>query len=488
MKKIILVTYIILTGLGSFGQSFERTVFEYESMPQDSLQCSEVTNQKLNEVLVLLDRLKSEQAAETAKNIYEETDKCPAIYDIYSWALFRSGNWEKSMEIIDSAIIHFGSTPDLILRRAYMNIEMAELGIGVRNIDGNSVYLAEGKRLNYDDSIFSRQNYLAALNDFKYLSDTYENRSREIFLTGYIYQKLSKYNNSTVYLSKLSENEEYADDASLLIVDNYVGLENYNEAEKKLKRLEEKYPRSPKIQGKFSELYEISGDEEKLEIAELKSNFFSWVPEFCDLEYSKGNYETILFFLSKNDAEKKIKKLEKLQDNENAADIYLTVLNAHANHGNGVEEKAKELLIEIGSPVVPKTISLLYNARSTCTVTKAASILAEIKDPRGWQPMVDYLPRMENMPFTMIPPEVPAQIIKFDKEKGLTVLLEWIKDQLDEQESNSDGPMGELGGIFSASSIYGPLSSYSKKEIRKAANDLEYSEDQIEKLLDKIFK
>ena len=129
----------------------------------------------------------------------------------------------------------------------------------------------------------------------------------------------------------------------------------------------------------------------------------------------------------------------------------------------------------------------MQNASSTCSVTNAASILAELKDPRGWQSMVEYLPRMENIPITLTPPNIPEQLIKFDREKGLTTLLEWIKGQLDEEISNSDNPMDELDGMFMAASIYSPLSVYKKEEIKKAAFDLDYSEKQVKKLLNKIF-
>lgn len=152
-----------------------------------------------------------------------------------------------------------------------------------------------------------------------------------------------------------------------------------------------------------------------------------------------------------------------------------------------MEEEIEKILIEIGNSVVPKTILLMQNAPSTCTVTKAASILAELKDPRGWQPLIDYLPRMENIPFTLIPPEVPAQIIKFDKEKGLIALLEWIKGQIEKDETTSDNPLDELGGIFASTSIYSPLSVYKKEDIKKVASDLKYTSEQIDKLVIKIF-
>ena len=130
----------------------------------------------------------------------------------------------------------------------------------------------------------------------------------------------------------------------------------------------------------------------------------------------------------------------------------------------------------------------MENAPSTCTITKAASVLAEIKDPRGWQPMVDYLPRIENLPFTLIPPEVPEQIIKFDREKGLVVMLEWIKGQLsDGSGKESEDPFAQLGGMFTDINMFMPLKTYERDELVTAAKKLNYSEREIEILLEKVY-
>ena len=490
MRKIIYLFIFNISIQFSYGQQFERKIFEYTQLPIiESSYCSDTLIEKLNRVLGMIENLQSEKSAVLAKEIFLESEKCPYLYEVYSWALFRSGDWMMAISKIDSAIINFGASPNLILRRGYINLEMAELGVGIREIDGNTVYLAKNNQINYEDSIFKTQNYVAALSDFKYLADTYQDRFQEIFATGYIHQMLNNYKESNDYLSKLLDIEEYSNEIKFLIVDNYIGEKKYSLAENTLEDLKMIYPTSPELQSKFSELYERSGEQEKLHISRKKEQYFSWVPEYCNLAYSENNFNTILFFFEDNSPKQKIKKLKKInkQDINQAIDILISVLNVHANHGNGVEKEAEKLLIEIGEPVVPKVIYLMQNASSTCSVTNAASILAELKDPRGWQSMVEYLPRMENIPITLTPPNIPEQLIKFDREKGLTTLLEWIKGQLDEEISNSDNPMDELDGMFMAASIYSPLSVYKKEEIKKAAFDLDYSEKQVKKLLNKIF-
>lgn len=490
MKKAIYILIWFFVYNPSYGQDYQRIIIDYSKQSvNDSTACLSNVLNEIQEVSKLIENLQSEKSAVFAKDIFDKSPKCPALFETYAWALFRSGEWMKSIEIIDSAISVYGSNPDLVLKRGYMNIEMAELGVGKRNIDGNRVYLAKDKQLNFEESNFKKQNYLAALNDFKYLADNYYERFREIYITGYIYQKLENYDNSNVYLSKLLNNPEYADNVILTIVDNYTGLKKFDEAEKFLLELEKKYSHNANIQQKLSELYEITGNEEKQKSTQLKAQFYIWVPDYCDLEYSEDNYNNISFFLLEKTPNEKLNKLKEIQkgDVNRSIDILISVLNIHGNHGNGIEEETAKMLIEIGDSVVPKTIHLLNNAQSTCTVTMAASILAELKDPRGWQPMIDYLPRMENLPFTITPPDVPAQIIKFDKKKGLIALVGWIKGQVAEEDQPTDNPLDELGGIFALSSIYSPLSVYKKNEVIKTARNLKYTREEVRRLLDKIY-
>jgi len=486
----IVLIFLIASQLSS-GQDFERKTFDYSQFPEDmDVRCYDPTIEELNAVLKMIDNLQSKKSAILAKDIFEKTENCPMVFEIYAWALFRSGEWMESMSIIDSAITIFGADPDLILRRGYMNLEMAELGVGVRNIDGSGVYLGRNQRLNYEDSIFKRQNYLSALNDLKHIADNYHSRYQEIHAIGYIYQKLQEYENSTAYFSRLLKIEDFTDEVTFLIIDNHIGQKKYSEAKASLKILEKKYPKDTDIQKKLSEVYELMGDKERSDISKSKARFYSWVPAYCDLDYSPENYKTILFFVENHPPEQKIKKLKTIKKRyrKQAIDVFITILNLHENHGNGVEEEVEKLLIKTGKSVVPKVIFLMHNASSTCTVTKAASMLAKLKDPRGWQPMIDYLPKMENIPSTLIPPLVPEQIIKFDKQEGLTALLAWIKERFDEYENISGNPLDGFGGALASMTIYSPLSTYRKEEIRKAAVDLKYTDEQIEHLLAKIFK
>ncbi len=489
LTPILFVFFTYILSLNVNGQSFTREKIDYSNLNKDSINCSDETTNNLKTVLLQIEQLNSKQAVESAKNIFLNSDKCPFVYEIYSWALFRSGEWMESIDIIDTAINIYGANPDLIIRRAYMNLEMAEMGTGTKNIDGNSVYLSKDKKLNFNEENFKDQCYKAAINDFKYITETYSVRHKEIYIIGYIYRQLNDYDKSNLFLKQLLNIDNHKDNALMIIIDNYIDQKKYNDAENNLSELEEKYPKNPKILKKFTELYNQTNQQSKLEISKKKFEFYSWIPEYTDIKFTEENYNTIRYFLVDNPSKDKVNRLKSIvkQDENYAIDILISVLNSHANHGNSVEEEAEKLLINIGSSAVPKVILLMENAHSTCTVTKAASILAEIKDQRAWQAMIDYLPRMQNLPFTVTPPEVPRQIIKFDREKALIALTRWLKDIVVEETPKSDDPLEELGDIFSSSSIYAPLKEYSKKEIQKTTKDLEYTDKQTKLLLIRIF-
>ena len=72
-------------------------------------------------------------------------------------------------------------------------------------------------------------------------------------------------------------------------------------------------------------------------------------PQIKELYQIRYNYETIRFFLEDNSSKQKVKKLKEIkkQDTNRAIDVFIAILNTHANHGNGVEEEAEKLLIEI---------------------------------------------------------------------------------------------------------------------------------------------
>ena len=489
MKYLLILTILLIQISSTYSQKYKRKRFDYAKMKEvEFVACEDQAAEELERAFSQIKDLNSKGAVETSEKVFKNYDKCAFSYEAYALALFKNGQWMEAIEIVDKAIEEFGAMPGLILRRAYMSYEMGDLGIGVRNIDGSSVYLGSDKKLKYKEEKFKSENYKSALHDLVYLISTYQGRYDEVSAVAEIYQILEDYDNSNLYYSQLLEVEEYKDQSTFAMVTNYLAQGKYMEAEKSLNELEEKYPTNAGIQEKFEELYRLTDRGDEIESRKKKSEFYNWVPDFVDLPFTDENYEKVLFFLDNHTAEEKTERIEQLVNNndEHAIDLLIVVLYVHANHANGVESRSEELLIQMGDPVVEKVIALFNNANSTCTITKSASVLAEIKDPRGWQALIDYLPNMNRFAITTIPPEVPAQLLKFDREKGLIEVLRWLKTR-EEPVEDPDDPLAGLGNIFSAASIYGPLEDFSKEEVTDSAQSLGYTEEEIGTLIEKIY-
>ena len=299
-KLLYFLLFISFTSI-AYGQKYKRKSFDYAAMKEVAVEdCKDSDYGQLNQIIDLISSLRSKQAAEKANSIYKSANpKCLAVYEVCAWAHFRSGDWMKGIDIIEKGISKLGPQPDLILRRGYMNLEMAELGTSRKDIDGNSVFLPKSKSLSYDEEDFKRKNYELALEDFKYISDTYQARENEIYITGYIYQQLEDYTASNEYLRKLENSKEYSATVTLTIIDNLIHMKDYDKAEKSLEAMEKINPRNPDVYEKYVSLYKASGNDEKLDECKSKSSFYSWVPEYCDLSYTKDNFLAIRYFLER---------------------------------------------------------------------------------------------------------------------------------------------------------------------------------------------
>lgn len=491
MKRKIIQIILIFTPFITFSQDFTRKVFDYKNLEKDYPKCADNILIELDKSVNLLKENNSEKAVEISKKIFEENKNCPEIYQNYGYCLFRNGQLIEGINIIDNGIEKFGSVPDLIKRKSEMSLELFEIGVGQKNIDGNTVYLSKDKRLKYDEKQFKDENLKSALIDLEYLTSKYENRNEELYIIAKIKQLNSDFEKSNEIFEKLSKIEEYRENSIFNIADNYIQTKKYDEAEKQLLNLIERNPKEGQLYNKLASLYEIKEDKLKQNEFKQKAIYFDNIPYFSDLEYNDKNYNLILFFGSeKNNYKEKIKKLNLIQKTENEnylIDICLVILKLHANHGNGLEDDATKILIQIGKNSLEKTHKLIKTNISTCTITNLAEIMSTIKDESSWEILVEYLSILPNMPSTLIPPNVPEQIIKFNEERGIKEVLKIIKILLRKEKSNDDNPMSQLSS-FGDYIFYSALENINNQKVLKIAKELEFSENELKELREKIKK
>ncbi len=487
--KITAIIILTLIPFLSFSQKYKRNTFKYEKLKSENFaECDDSTNSILEKSFIAIEQNNSRFAVDNSKGIYDNKKDCYQVFEVYGYSLFKNGNWFEGLEIIEEGINKFGSVPSLILRKYKMSLEMAYLGTGQKNIDGSSVYKANS--IDYDEEQFRAENYRSALVDLEYLIKEY-NRSEEIFYAAKVHQILKQYEKSTEFFSKLLTDEEFKYDASYNIADNYIVQNKLTEAEIELNKLLSDSPREGMLYEKLAEVYEKKNDATKSNEYQQKAIYYYNVPDFLDLEYSDENFELLLFFgTDEKTVDEKMNKLNTLfekSSQERTIDVCLMILKLHANHGNGVEERATEVLKEIGKPTIEKVNKLFQLDVSTCTITSLADVMAIVKDENSWKLMKQYLPSIVNMPITLTPPNLPAMMIQFDEENGVREILIVVKPLLTakKENKNSNDPMADLKG-FGQYVFYSPLKEIDRTKLKEIAKELNYSDEEFILLEEKV--
>ncbi|MGH2665528.1 tetratricopeptide repeat protein [Flavobacterium sp.] len=480
MKKTLFLFFLTTACFSQ--ETYTRKHFIYTNLKASTEECSDEIKKNLNEAYKEINENRSAKAVEIAENLFKNNN-CPETYDTYALSLFRSGEVIKGVELLETAIEKFGSNPLLIKRRSLLLLELIENGIGQKNIDGNTVYTSKDKSLNYNEEKFKAENLETALEDLNYLADNFKDRFDEIYTIGKVYQLQKEFEKSNVQFQKIVEIPEMKDQALFNMAENYLELKNYNSAEENLLKLLKSYPKEPQLLAKLSELYKLNGDTAKSELLNKQRYFHQLVPGFCEMEFSEKNLEIIDFFKSShNNYKTKLEKLKEIEKNESqkfTIETCITILNIHTNHGNGLEEGAVKLLIKIGKPALDEVHKLFGTNVSTCTITNLAEIMATLKDESSWQIMADYVPNIAKMPATLIPPDVPKYLVKFNEERGLKELLKIIQPLLSEE--TPDDAMGQLS-FMTRYIYYEPLKKISFKKIESICKEIGYNEKEIKQI------
>lgn len=475
--------FIILPFL-SISQKFSRNTFEYTELQSENFEvCDDNINLNLEKSLTAIKQNSSKFAVTNAEDIYKVNKECYAVYDVYGYALFRNGKWFEGLEIIEAGINKFGSVPVLIRRKADMSIEMAQYGTGRKHIDGNAVFKANS--VEYNEKKFIKENYKSALLDLQYLVDTYH-KSEDIMQLGRVYQYLKKYDESTEAYSQLINDEEYKFDAIFNIGANYMADKKLDEAEAEFNKLLVENPKSGIVYGRLSKIYEKQKESNKAYEYNRRAVYYSNMPPFSDMDYSNSNFNKLLLFgTNESKASKKIEKLNQIFEDKPqdfTIDICLMILKLHANHGNGVEERATEILSTIGQPAIEKVNKLFQLDVATCTITNLADVMATVKDSSSWVLMKAYLPKIANMPMTLIPPNLPAKMIKFNEDEGLREILIVVKPLLTKKKDSSASFFSGFGQYV----YYSPLKELDQSKVINTAKELDYSDEEVSLLLEKI--
>jgi tetratricopeptide (TPR) repeat protein len=480
MQKILCLIFVAINLLAN-AQTFTRRTFDYTTLEKNSAGCNQEMLHKLNDALIAISQNNSGQAVTVSKSIYDNDKSCPDIYEVYGESLFRNGQLLEGIGVIEDGIDKFGSNTGLIQRRYEMSIELYEVGIGRKNVDGNAVYNA-GKKLPYDEAQFKVENLKSAQRDLEYLNQKFPDSLAQAYTLGRILTINGEPAKARAIFEKLKNDNQYYYGAGINIADIFIADKNYDLAIAELEPLTVAYPKGHHAYRKLSEVYKLRGDNDKTEEFVKKAVYYEYVPDFTDLAYSSTNYDLLALFADEQRDEKdKFAKLDEIAKTGNigiTTDVCLLILKLHANHGNGLEEEAVKKLIAIGKPAITKVNWMFSDNISTCTVSGLAEIMAAVKDKSSWQVLADYLPYMATMPMTIIPPDVPTQIIRYDNERGTKEVLKVVRGLIEKEKNEEELP-------FSAYTFYGALANVKQKEMLKMAREIGYTDAEITMLKSK---
>jgi len=399
----------------------------------------------------------------------------------------------KYIEIIDNAISDFGPHEQLVKVRQRIAIDMAFMGTDKRLVDGMTLYLPPARALPYENEQFKTESFSSALHDSLFLLKLYDGDNEELVLEiAELYRLLGNYEKSNSYIINYGLNH-ILPLAELMVARNYIKMGNYENAEQSLKALLEFYPDWEDLYYALDELYEEMGDEEQMLHYRKRRRFFAMVPDFKGLEYCDDLLQEIDFFNGDNPPQEKLQRYQNYIEGEldDLLNISVIILYCHENHGIGLEELIVETMIEVGEDAIPIMIDLFQTPNiSTCTITSCCEVFSTLRDPRGWDAMVNYLPTMVYLPGTLIAPRVAEHLLLYDEFQGaqeiITVIKTFLLSDEEARQSEDESPM-RYNFSFSKSRLFSALRDMPKEKVKEIALDLDYSSYEIDLLLAKIY-
>ncbi|MBN1181769.1 MAG: hypothetical protein JXB49_05730 [Bacteroidales bacterium] len=120
-------------------------------------------------------------------------------------------------------------------------------------------------------------------------------------------------------------------------------------------------------------------------------------------------------------------------------------------------------------------------------MSKCCEVFSALKDPRGWDTMVEALPQMTSLPSTLIPPDIPSNMIKYDKTEGTKEILIVTKTFLLEDEESKEEVTEIFQINFGKARLFSALEVIPQNQLTTIAVELNYTDHEIELLLSRVY-
>ena len=128
MKHYLLFTLCFsFMSVSAVGQDYSRKQFDYYKLEEKATAgCTDDVSKQVEESMSFVDDNNSERGIAISKALFDkgEATACPNLYAAYGNALFRNGQWEEGVSVLEQGIEKYGSNPELISRRGNMCLEI----------------------------------------------------------------------------------------------------------------------------------------------------------------------------------------------------------------------------------------------------------------------------------------------------------------------------------------------------------------------------
>jgi tetratricopeptide (TPR) repeat protein len=209
-------------------------------------------------------------------------------------------------------------------------------------------------------------------------------------------------------------------------------------------RVLERNPRMRHAHESLARLHASLGRIDEARAEELRLEFYSWIPDFADVEYAKARLETVRILarhfgdgepLPLDELERAFQAL--IDDPSPASSGLLAAFVWHHSHDR-LEERAFAALDARYPESGELLLALLANAASTCTVRASARILAERRHPGILDLLAALLPDDLNWPYDM---DIAGALDALGDPAAVPVLIE----VLDPRRAESPPPAARSG-------------------------------------------
>lgn len=403
---------------------------DYETLEKRSeVNCPEGLREQQRALYTRIEQYEYKAVLDFCDSLEQASNKnnCPLLAQIRAAALHKGGDWKACIQVLDSALYRLGPDPETIYRRAFLYAQMGDKGL----YNARGWYLSKGFSDTLDNALFTQECYRSALHDLNYLVQHFQMSADDAYMMAYLSRQLKDYGSSISYARQLLRHPNLKAQARDLLIDNYLDLNQYAEAEALLLLAIEEYPRESSLYTRLYRAYWGQNDSLQAQQALRSFYFLQWVPEYLDLEETLANFKHLQLLNTDTTAQVKQKywkkEIQKLPAEEQSR-LAVCLLHSGAVQGEDLQERLLQTLREQPEAAQAPLIGLWYSDTPLGTRRLIAPLLQAQYPATAWGLFSNYLLKMESIPFNQVPPPIPQMLLELRPEEGLQLLLQQFKN------------------------------------------------------------